>query len=299
MVQLLLENTEPLMSAAVADRWQQGFEELRQREILVPAGYEPFGTVRDTNEEEPVRLLGNADGSFGFYDGSSGWIGVPPTQLTRHRLDMPAFLSALSSEWGKAPIDQPAIIPDVAWDLGQVRVPNRYRKVSIWFARRLASQDRWRAVRQAMVSRPAEGARLVLTSTPPERIPSDPPAWTTIGTLSNVIDDDRSSVSLARVSAVLDHPAGVELLCPVQFFGNGEQVNLYGEVFRFAKGAQQRRVLQYLHEQLLKGRNRVSSAEIVAELDLKLTTRMRDLFKGNPAWGRLLDEKDGLLGFCL
>ena len=43
----------------------------------------------------------------------------------------------------------------------------------------------------------------------------------------------------------------------------------------------------------------VPTARIIAALDMDLSTRLRDTFKHHPAWGKLLNEKAGLCGFCL
>ena len=89
--------------------------------------------------------------------------------------------------------------------------------------------------------------------------------------------------------------AGGEL----QVFGDGREVHLQGEVFSFPRGDTQRRVIMLLYDAYLKGETKVLSSRIVTELDLGPSTRLRDVFKRHPAWGRLLSEAAGMCGFCL
>jgi hypothetical protein len=47
------------------------------------------------------------------------------------------------------------------------------------------------------------------------------------------------------------------------------------------------------------GDDRVSVAEVIAELDLPEKTRVRDTFKKHPAWGVLLIEEAGSVRFLV
>ena len=85
---------------------------------------------------------------------------------------------------------------------------------------------------------------------------------------------------------------------PLVIIGGGREVRFFGAVYCFPKGDKQRRVIMLLHDRYREGEKWVSSAEIAEELELGGQTRLRDLFKGNIAWRRLLTEKNGMCGFC-
>ena len=72
-------------------------------------------------------------------------------------------------------------------------------------------------------------------------------------------------------------------------------------MFRFPKGEQQRRIILALKSHYDSGEFWVSSARLIAELDLRPNARLRDFFKKSnpPAWGQLLIEKNGMVGFRL
>ena len=76
-------------------------------------------------------------------------------------------------------------------------------------------------------------------------------------------------------------------------------VRALGQSFHFKKGEQQRRIIEYMYQRWLDGDDRVSVAEIIAELDLPEKTRIRDTFKRHPAWGVLLTEGDGSAQFLV
>ncbi len=84
----------------------------------------------------------------------------------------------------------------------------------------------------------------------------------------------------------------------VQIFADGREVWFDDKKFTFAKGEQQRRVIRYLHMLLQQGTRRVASVKMLEDLDMR-SRRVRDVFKDHPSWGKLLDERDGMCGFCL
>jgi hypothetical protein len=75
-------------------------------------------------------------------------------------------------------------------------------------------------------------------------------------------------------------------------------VRALGQTFTF-KGDKQRRIIGYMYPRWLDGDDRVSVAEIIAELDLPGQTRIRDIFKKHPAWNVLLTEKEGSARFLV
>ena len=75
-------------------------------------------------------------------------------------------------------------------------------------------------------------------------------------------------------------------------------VRALGQTFTF-KGDKQRRIIEYMYRRWLDGDDRVSVAEIIADLDLPAKTRIRDIFKKHPAWNVLLTEKEGSARFLV
>jgi hypothetical protein len=85
---------------------------------------------------------------------------------------------------------------------------------------------------------------------------------------------------------------------PLEIIGDGRTVWFYGEKYEFPRGDKQRRVIGYLHEQYVAGVYEVPQAQIVADLELADNIRIDKLFKGSPAWNRLLTMRTGMCAFC-
>ena len=120
--------------------------------------------------------------------------------------------------------------------------------------------------------------------------------------LGDVVRNDGSlAIDPEALLAQLDRRPTPTSNDPLVIIADGKEVWLYDQVFRFPKGVHQRRIILKLRERYLAGERRVSSTWLIEELGLRPGARTRDFFKKTnpPAWGRLLGEKDGMVGFCL
>ena len=128
-------------------------------------------------------------------------------------------------------------------------------------------------------------------------VPSNAPPRTVVIPLRLVLTKDVLAVDPIAIATHLDGRMARPSVQGVTVMGDGHEVWLYQRQFRFVRGAQQRRVIVYLEQELRSGRARIPSAEVIGGLDLG-SRRIRDVFKDNPAWGELLDERGGTCGFC-
>ena len=270
--------------------------------LLVADGYEATVSSRD-HDDRPMNLTWSTEmGRFGYFDGSRGWVTVDASRLIRHRIDLQATIAALLARLGNSAKPVKPWPIDTVWDLGELRLPHRTRRVPAVILRRVTDPASWQDIRAALLARPATSERLLLAPARIARIPSDVPVGNVLISLHDVVADDGSlAIDPQALLARLDRPSvpSPEELLVVR--GDGREVILNGEVFRFARGEQQRRIIRALHRHYLAGVTRVTSAAIIAELDLPVAARLRDYFKKTtpPAWGRLLSEKNGMVGFCL
>ena len=164
-------------------------------------------------------------------------------------------------------------------------------------ARRLSDSDAWKNVRRSLVDRPRPGT-VVLTAS---NVPDDAPTGVRFIRLADVLQTDGGlAIDLETLSRRIDRSPRVADE-PVVLIGDGHEVWLHGEVFRFPRGERQRRIVQAIHEALLAGEPMTSWARIAENLDLPAGVRLRDYFKKHrpPVLGRLLKEVDGMVGFCL
>jgi hypothetical protein len=299
----IFEQPEPVLSGAVlADMVCAEGDPLVAAGLMVPNGHEAADSSRE-HDDQPLDLTWLPDRqAFGYFDASRGWISVDCARLTRYRIDEQAMADALLARFGTQAGRGKSWVPETVWDLGDIRIPHRTKRVPALLVRRVHDPVSWQRIRSALLARPAANLRVLLSAAISPGTPDGVPTGNVLISLRDVIPDDGGlAINPKILAARLDHrpaPPPDEALAVI---ADGREVRLDGETFRFPKGEQQRRIILALHQRYLAGEHWVSSAEIIAELDLPPRARLRDYFKKTnpPAWGRLLKEENGMCGFCL
>ena len=293
-----------ITSAALGSRREA--KELIKAGLLVPAGQEPVVPSED-RDETPVTLQWSArHGSYGYFSTTRGWISVSEHTIAVYRADIATFLSTALAQLGVQHLEPLSAGTDDAfvWDAGHVRLPKRTYRVPVWFVRCCAHASAWSEIRDLALARPPERTRVLIASTPRDRLPAEtPPRHLLVSMEDMVVGSDTlvldSAVLAARLSApAFDRRAGSPLLVEA----DGRYVMLNGKAFRFRKGDRQPAIVLYLYQRYLEGELTVSVARLAEDIGLSAKSRIRDNFKG-PA-GRLvmtelLFEKGGMCGFRL
>ena len=299
----ILESPELVISASAASKMHPAeFSTLCADHILISDGDDVTMASVTDDEGCPIAPMWDTEReAYGYFDPTAGWTGVSNDDLRRCRIDMPKFLTQLLAECrapGSGSIVE--IIPGLVWDAGRIRLPGREKFMPVWFARRLFDTETWRKIRLTARNRPPETSRIVLTSTPADCFAGDPIARHVLVGFTDVLAQRKMlRIDPRHLTLRLDGGDPTEMSPVLEVIGDGHLVRLRGAEFRFQKGDQQRRILVFLYQKYLGGESRVSVAEIVAELGFGAKTRIRDVFKGHAAWGKLLTESGGTCGFCL
>jgi hypothetical protein len=294
-----LESPSAVISGAVLQRYPAEAALLKEAHFIKPAGHEPVAASLDDGSDTPISLVWSPEErGYGYFSEISGWVSVPQEDLVIWAVDVGALIAALARTL-QLPAKPPAMIVEQSlWDLGTGRLGNRPKRTPIMFARRLADTLTWQTVRLAISNRPSLQRRLILTSTSSHLLP-DPPSGCVIVSIGDLIppdgnpeiDDDVLSLLLDRVPTA--HPKG-----PIEVFADGKEVRFFGETYKFRRGGRQREIICLLYKRYLNDELWVSSEEIIEELELGPKARIRDYFKRNAAWKKLLTERDGMCGFC-
>jgi hypothetical protein len=291
-----------LSAVTVNDLYPNAAASLQQAGLLHAEGHEVTAAPSTDHDDVPTAASWCPDrASFGTFTANVGWVPLPDIRLTRYVVPIEHFLGRTIELQRRAPgADTTCIVPDILWELGDVRLPGRSHNVPLWFARRLSHPGVWQQIKGAVRARPPARQRIMLTSTRLDNLHEPAIPRHAILSLHDVLarqEDVR--IVPEKLAAYLDGvPAGAdgeELLV----IGDGREVHLRGEIYRFPKGDTQRRVIMHLYAAYLNGDVQVPTARIIADLDLDPSTRLRDTFKRHPAWGKLLIEKAGLCSFCL
>jgi hypothetical protein len=269
-------------------------EQLLASGFIRPSAFEPVASVGELGEDNPSALIWSAEHqSFGHFEGSVGWVSASHNDIRTYSLQLNAVFASLMG----APLSRytsGVILTDTLWDVGSIQLSTS-SKVAARFARRLFDPDRLAQVRQMMLSRPAE-QRVILTSTTPDRL-LDFPVGCAIVSIWDVLGKGFVAEVAAIGARLRGAPSDIHRELTLSL--DGKVVTLYGDTFVFKKGVHQRAIVKFLYESYCEGQKWVPSAKIVEDLDLKGSARIRDYFKKNKAWNRLLRERHGLCGFCL
>jgi hypothetical protein len=234
----------------------------------------------------------------GFHP-EAGVVVVGQEARRRYRLDVDWLLSLIRHQLGvPAATRTVPLVDGVLWDLGDAWIGKR--KASVLFARRLVRTGNLDAAGDALTRRVGRPPGILLTSTPTVPRHVVLPGQHSIIPITGCVRQDSSSFALDLdvISGVLN---GMRPQRPPRLIDPSPDfrvVRALGKTFRF-KGDKQRQVLECLHNRWLDGDDRVGVAKIVAELGFRPDKRMRDVFRKHPAWGVLLDEKDGSLFFLV
>ncbi|MFO0991608.1 MAG: hypothetical protein U1E67_06725 [Hyphomicrobiales bacterium] len=187
----VIETPEAVITGSVlADYYSAASSALMDAGLLKAGDHELVAVSGTAHDDAPVTVSRSPDGSqLGYFSPTAGWVAVPEEQMRRFRVDYPAVISRLMLQAELSSRHGPvALVPDLLWEIGDVRLGRRAQLVSIWFGRRLHDPSVWRQVGNAAKSRPASRLRILLTSTPAHRVPEDSLPGNLVVGVRDVID---------------------------------------------------------------------------------------------------------------
>ncbi|MDP2355124.1 MAG: hypothetical protein Q8M31_03575, partial [Beijerinckiaceae bacterium] len=191
-----------------------------------------------------------------------------------------------------------ALIPDLLWEIGDVRLGRRAQRVSIWFGRRLHDPAVWRQVGNVAKSRPAPRLRILLTSTPAHHLlEKSLPGHVVIG-VRDVIDFNAGLVINPDIlAALLDGTPPADVHERVHLSRSGQRLVINGNVTINFKSDVHIAAIQKLVQGFRDGK-RYSAREILDHARSSAKT-LRQAF-GAARWAKLepyLKSENGLWGF--
>jgi hypothetical protein len=271
--------------------------------LLTAEGHDAVQTS-DDHDDAPVRLWWSAEHqNHGYFSATSGWVTVDPAAVAQYRVDIGEFCRRLGLDDRPLKAAVRSIGPgNVIWDLGDVRLPHRTHRTPVWFVRCIGDDKAWRACCDLASARAADRVRVLLTAAPRKRIPDDAPPGHVVVSLSDVLTTggalaiDKAVLARRLIDPVIGGRRDEALVIEA----DGHVVRFFGKEFRFPKSQRQREIILYLDRRYQEGRSFVSVAEIVTQLDLPISARIRDYFKGaagKRTMSELLFEKEGMCGF--
>lgn len=207
-----------------------------------------------------------------------------------YALDMAAaarrVVALLDCSLGKDPVPY---LDGAVLDFGTARLPKRRARVGISVARGLTTPAVFEDFRQLAARRPSEGLRLVISLDPAKRLCGSTMKGHEVVALEDVVDhEDGIAANPAILSARL--LTGPSEQGPVWVSGDGAVLIVHGERFDF-KGTKQKAAVLMMAEAFIAGEHRLSTdAVLEAAACGRTVRRLSELFKGHPAWKRVIFE---------
>jgi len=172
----IMEMPRPVVTAAAIDALgPHRATPLIKAGLLKPDGHERTSVSMSDHDDAPVALAWSADhGGYGYFSPTAGWTSVSDDEIARYAVDLPVFFTSLmrnadvSSRGGPTPL-----LPELLWEIGDVRLGRRPQRIPVWFARRLHESSVRQQLQEAAKARPSSGLRILLTSTASRRLPAE------------------------------------------------------------------------------------------------------------------------------
>jgi len=298
-----VETPEAAISGAVLDGYHACASTiLKETGLLKLHGHEDVSVSGADHDDVPVTLSWSAeDGGLGYFSPTAGWVNVPEDRIARFRVDFLVLLTRLmvqadvSSRSGPTPL-----IPDLLWEIGDVRLGRRTQRVPIWFARRLHERSVWQQIKAVAKVRPTSGLRVVLTSTSTHRLPDDVIVGHLLVGIREVIDFASGlAVHPDILAARLDGSHQPDVQEALYLSPDGKQLLINGDVTIRFRSEYHIAIIRKLVTGFREGK-RFTARELLDLTQLSSNT-LRQAF-GAKKWAQLksyIKSHDGLWGFEL
>ena len=285
---------------ALSDYHADAGAELISAGALQPDGFEPVAVSQADHDDTMVSVVWDGEKRrHGYFSPAVGMVDVDDRALCRFRLQPSWLLGWLAGELGFSGVTRPVeIVPDRLWDLGDVWLGDRksaQRRTAIYFGRRIGEPGAMLSARSALQSRAGRPPGIILLSSP--FVVAEDVAATGMPTLMPLAKCAKAgaaafSLDLAIIRTAAHGMKFIRPHSPVQVDAEFRTVRVGDREFRF-RGDKQRQVVEYLHHAWDRGERRVGVALMFSDLQFSGTTRLRDLFKGNPDWKKLIGYENG------
>lgn len=215
--------------------------------LLVSSGHVPVVAGMDDYEDEPVEATWSAElKSYGYHDSTGRRISVENRDIAACMVDYRLALAKMLVAFDRAGPSRPTpLISDLVWDVGTIKFAGAKAPVPVWFARRLGDPGGWAQLEALIGRKPPPEIRIILTSTPGERIPETAQKRNHIINVADVAGDPAKLAISPQVLGARVFPGQVQHRFPID---HSEDCGLvwHGDETLIFGGDKQRLLLQLL-----------------------------------------------------
>ncbi|WP_288949841.1 hypothetical protein [uncultured Paracoccus sp.] len=196
--------------------------------------------------------------------------------------------------FGRAGPPRPApLIADLVWDVGTITLSGAKGPVPVWFARRLGDPAVWAQLEALVGRRPPQEIRIILTSTPGERIPEITQKRNHIINVADVAGDAAKLAISPQVLGARVFPGQAQRRFPIDHSDDYGIVWLRGETLTF-RSDKQRQLLGLLFDAYWSGSPECRTAAVLFEAGYKDgTNAFSKVFNGRDDWRSFIKYADG------
>lgn len=284
-----------LQASALHQVSRSATDALNAAKLLVPNGHVPVVARMDDYEDEPVEATWSAElKTYGYHDSTGRWVKIAHQDIAACRVDYGLALAKMLVAFERAGPPRPApLIADVAWDLGTIKLTGAKAHVPVWFARRLGDPAVWAQIEALTARKPPQEIRIILTSTPGERIPETAQKRTHIINVADVAGDPAKLAISPQVLGARVFPGQVQRRFPIDHSDDYGIVWLRGETLTFGSD-KQRQLLGLLFDAYWSGSPVCRTAVVLFEAGYgDSTNAFSKVFSGRDDWRSFIKYADG------
>lgn len=222
-------------------------DQLLEAKLMVASGNIPVVTAMDDFEDEPIPAEWCAERrQYGYHNSIGCWVAVDAEEIAALGVDYQLLFAKMLVGFERAaPARSISLVDGVAWDIGTIRLAGTKSPVPVWFARRLSDPAVWQYIDALLMRRPSDEARVILTSTPGDRLPVASSKRDIVISVTDVASAPGKLVISPKALGARVFPGQVQRRFPIDHSEDCGIVWHRGETLTF-RGDKQRRFLEIL-----------------------------------------------------
>lgn len=239
-------------------------DKLLEARLLVASGRIPVVAAMDDYEDEPIPAEWCAERrQYGYHDSVGRWVSVETEDIAAYAVDYQFVVAKMLVAFERAgPPSLTPLIDDLVWDVGTVSLAGAKEPVPVWFARCLRDPAVRASIEGLFERRPPEEVRIILTSTPGDRVPVTTHRRNYVISVADVVSTPgKLSISPQSLGARV-FPGQVQRRFPIDHTEDCGIVWLYDKEYRF-RGAKHRQILSMLFDAYWGGRRVLRTSEVL------------------------------------
>ncbi|NKD87728.1 hypothetical protein HEQ72_05340 [Haematospirillum sp. 15-248] len=231
---------------------------------------------------------------YGYFSPSAGWVPVSDGQMASFGINFEKLFKRMLERLDLSTRASPTVLlPDLLWEIGEVRLPGRSKRVPLWIGRRLADPKVWGRFADTVRARPAPGLRIVLSLTPADRLPAQIHQGHSIIAVRDIVDHASGLVVDSDLLAARVATGTTSTDALITMAADGAFVTVGGKRYAFP-GSKQRAVIRQLYEAWAAGKPECLTVEVLenAEYSSSVNT-LNKAFSGRTDWRDFIKEEHG------